>query len=53
MAEKSRYASSSVKSGTTSTGDYVTLHGGVPAKKNVDAIDKANTPKKSPTGIGR
>lgn len=53
MAEKSRYASSSAKSGTVSTGDYVTQLGGIPGKKNVEAIEKANLPKKSPTGIGR
>lgn len=53
MAEKSKYSTSSVKSGTVNTGSYVNALGGIPGKKNVDAIDKANTPKKSPTGIGR
>jgi hypothetical protein len=41
------------KSGVVSTGDYVTMHGGLPSKKSVEAIDKENTPKKVPSAVGK
>ena len=44
MADK---AKSEVKSGSDviKSGTYVTQHGGMPPKKNVEAINKENTPK--------
>ena len=41
------------KSGVVSVTDYVSMHGGLPTKKSVDAIEKENQPKKSPTAIGK
>ena len=41
------------KSGVVSVTDYVSMHGGLPTKKSVDAIEKENQPKKSPNAIGK
>lgn len=41
------------KSGVVSVTDYVSMHGGLPPKKSVEAIEKENTPKKVPTAVGK
>jgi len=41
------------KSGTVSVTEYVKIHGGVPEKKSVEAIDKENTPKKYADAVGK
>lgn len=41
------------KSGTDFKGEYLTMNGGLPPKKSVEAIDKANTPKKAPNSTGK
>lgn len=46
----SRYAKSSVKSGS----DFAKqpeIHGGMPAKKSVEAVDKENMPKTAPGSV--
>lgn len=33
-------------------GSYAKLHGGVPEKKSIEAINQENTPKKAPQSAG-
>ena len=41
------------KSGVDSVKEYVSMLGGVPGKKSVEAIEKENTPKRNPVAIGK
>lgn len=51
-SKPARKPSYDMKSGTKSTGDYVAVNGGMPPKKDLDAINRENEPKSAPEAVG-
>lgn len=51
MAKNPSKNVSDIDSGTKSQGKFLTQLGGLPTKKDQDAIFKANTPKKAPGSV--
>ncbi len=47
----SKKATSDIKSGAVSVKEYVVIQGGMPETKKIEAINKANEPKKAPGSV--